>query len=102
MITSFEFDPGSVYEFKISLCCDDGSLISYKHQFASRENDAKMIRLFSAIDAAQAGDRYKIKSDLIFDVTKFRANKQVSCTVSQYRHSILKIFLAFAFHRERN
>ena len=36
-----------------------------------------MIRLFSAIDAAQAGDRYKIKSDLIFDITQYKADKQV-------------------------
>ncbi|XP_022098922.1 uncharacterized protein LOC110983729 [Acanthaster planci] len=40
------------------------------------ENDAKMVKLFSAIDAAQAGDKYKIRGDLLFDVTMFRAKKQ--------------------------
>lgn len=51
-------------------------LVRFGRTYILTENDAKMIRLFSAIDAAQAGDRYKIKSDLIFDVTTFRANKQ--------------------------
>ena len=36
-----------------------------------------MVKLFSAIDAAQAGDKYKIKGDLLFDVTMYRAKKQV-------------------------
>ncbi|XP_072027224.1 uncharacterized protein [Amphiura filiformis] len=51
-------------------------LIRFGRTYILTENDAKMIRLFSAIDAAQAGDQYKIKSDLIFDVTQFKANKQ--------------------------
>ncbi|XP_033647385.1 uncharacterized protein LOC117306916 [Asterias rubens] len=40
------------------------------------ENDAKMVKLFSVVDAAQAGDKYKVKGDLLFDVTTFRAKKQ--------------------------
>ena len=36
-----------------------------------------MVKLFSAIDAAQAGDKYKIRGDLLFDATQFRAKKQV-------------------------
>ena len=36
-----------------------------------------MVKLFSVVDAAQAGDKYKVKGDLLFDVTTFRAKKQV-------------------------
>ena len=36
-----------------------------------------MVKLFSAIDAAQAGDKYKIRGDLLFDATMYTAKKQV-------------------------
>ncbi|XP_071961593.1 uncharacterized protein [Antedon mediterranea] len=40
------------------------------------ESDRKLLNLYTALDAAQAADSYKIQNDLVFDITKFKASKK--------------------------
>ncbi|XP_033098779.1 uncharacterized protein LOC117102570 [Anneissia japonica] len=40
------------------------------------ESDRQIVNLYTAMDAAQAADSYKIQNDLVFDITRFKASKK--------------------------
>ncbi|XP_071496196.1 uncharacterized protein [Diadema antillarum] len=50
-------------------------LLRLSKTYIFQESDARMVSLFSDIDAARASDHYKIRGDLLYDVTQFRAQK---------------------------
>ncbi|XP_030828822.1 uncharacterized protein LOC100892652 isoform X1 [Strongylocentrotus purpuratus] len=50
-------------------------LLRLSRTYIYKESDARMVSLFSDIDAARAGDHYKIRGDLLYDVTEYKALK---------------------------
>ncbi|XP_071816737.1 uncharacterized protein [Apostichopus japonicus] len=51
-------------------------LLRLSKTYIVTENDARMIELFNEIDAAETGEKYKVKGEELFDPVMFRANKQ--------------------------
>ncbi|XP_041460732.1 uncharacterized protein LOC121411908 isoform X1 [Lytechinus variegatus] len=50
-------------------------LLRLSRTYIYKESDARMVSLFNDIDAARAGDHYKIRGDLLYDVTEYKALK---------------------------
>nr|XP_054752216.1 uncharacterized protein LOC129257830 isoform X1 [Lytechinus pictus] len=50
-------------------------LLRLSRTYIYKESDARMVSLFNDIDAARAGDHFKIRGDLLYDVTEYKALK---------------------------